>query len=262
MARKKQSQKILAEVRRDRLYKHLNEVEEVIQEWITDLSTVPPPFFWQPSEESEKFSKPSGFTPVRPPDYYRLQPWKLWACQSTYMTHAEQDIASNHMLHKHLRKRALWTYHTEWGQKLNAIRELSIPICDRATEMGNERAKGKELTEDYKAVALLVALELALGHTPEKSYLQKGSQGVCYAYEAVEVVIEKSANTQQMKGEVEEEHWQMILELSQSKEMLELAQEWQQALVLQGRMIELAQKAIKSSDILYPCQFCRRLWQE
>jgi hypothetical protein len=44
--------------------------------------------------------------------------------------------------------------------------------------------------------------------------------------------------------------------------MLELAREWQQVLDLQKKMRELAEKAIKSSDILYPCQFCRRLWQE
>jgi hypothetical protein len=123
--------------------------------------------------------------------------------------------------------------------------------------MENARAKGKELTEDYKAIALWVALDQALGHAPEKLYYQTGSRGVCYAG----VVIEKSANAQQM-NEVAEEHWQIISELGESKEMLELAQEWQQALALQERMRELAQKAIKSSDILYPCQFCRRLWQE
>ncbi|GAI23265.1 unnamed protein product, partial [marine sediment metagenome] len=74
-------------------------------------------------------------------------------------------------------------------------------------------------------------------------------------------VIEKTANAEQVNG-VGEEHWQMISELGESKEMLELAQEWQRVLALQEKMIELVQKAIESSDILYPCQFCRRLWQE
>lgn len=256
MAKAKKSEEILAQVRRDRLNKHLNEVERIIQEWIIDLDT-PRPFHWTPSEESEKFGRPSAVPLVRPPEYFRLEPWKLWACHSVYATHAEQDTASNHILHKHLKKRALWKHHPEWQQRLNRIRQLGIPICERATEMENEQAKGRELIEDYKATALLVALELALGHAPEKSYSQRGARGVCYAG----VLIEKSANTQQM-NEVAEEHWQMISELAQSKEMLELAKEWQQVLDLQEKMKELAQKAIKSSDILYPCQFCRRLWQE
>jgi len=256
MARKKQSQGILTELKRDRLNKHLNEVEEVIERWITEL-IVPPPFYWQPSEESERFGAGVGGTPVRPPEYFRLQPWKLWACRSVYVPSQEQDIASNHMLRKHLRKRALWTYHAEWEQRLNRIKELGTRICERATEIENVQAEGKGLTEDYKAIALRVALELALGGGPEKSYSQRGSRGVCYAG----VLIEKSANAQQM-NEVAEEHWQLISELGQSKEMLELAREWQHALALQERMRELAQKAIKSSDILYPCQFCRRLWQE
>ena len=259
MARKRKSAKMLDEVRRERLNKHLNEVEELIKEWITDLDNVPSPFYWQPSEESEKFGA-SGIS--GPLAHYaedvRLEPWRLWACRSVYMPRVEQDTASNHILRKHLRKRALWTYHTEWQHRLNRIRELGTPICEKATQMESARAKGKGLTEDYKAVALQVALELALGHATEKSYSQKASQGVCYAG----VVIEKTAvNTQQM-SEVGEEHWQMVSELGQSNEMLELAQEWQQSSELQERMRELAWKALKSSDILYPCQFCRRLWQE
>lgn len=270
MARKRKSKAILAEVRRDRLNKHLNEVEDLIWEWITDLDT-PSPFYWSSSEESRELRTVRLVTVD-----YRLEPWKLWACRSVYVPPVEQDTASNHILRKHLRKRALWSYHTEWEQGLNRIRELGIPICERATEMGNVRAKGRKPTEDYKAAALLVALELALGHTPEKSYSPR-VQGVSYAESRgipeklrsprvqgvyyAEFLIEKTANAEQVNGVVEE-HWQMISELGRSKKMRELAREWQQVLDLQEKMKELAQKAIKSSDILYPCQFCRRLWQE
>jgi hypothetical protein len=260
MAKGKKSEEALAQVKRDRLNKHLNEVEELIERWITELAA-PSPFYWQESEESQRFlSSGAGALPTRTGEYLRLQPWKLWACRSVYVPPLEQDTASNHILRKHLRKRALWRYHSEWEQRLNRIRELGAPICERATEIEKiekARAVGKELTEDYKAIALQVALEQALGHAPEKLYSQRAFRGVCYG----EVVIEKSANAQQMT-EVAENHWQMASELGQSREMLELAQEWQHALALQERMREIAQKAIKSSDILYPCQFCRRLWQE
>lgn len=270
MAKGKKSEETLAQVRRDRLNKHLNKVEDLIQEWMTDLDT-PSPFYWSSSQKSRELNTVRLITVD-----YRLEPWKLWACRSVYVPPVEQDTVSNHILRKHLRKRALWRYHTEWEQRLNRIRHLGIPICQRATEIENVRAKGKQLTEDYKAVALLEALELALGHTPEKSYSPKAQgasyaesrgipeklrsprvQGVYYA----EFLIEKTANAEQVNGVVEE-HWQMISELGESKEMLELAQEWQRVLALQKKMIELVQKAIESSDILYPCQFCRRLWQE
>ena len=270
MARRRKSKAILAEVRRDRLNKHLNEVEDLIREWITDLDT-PSPFYWSSSEESRELRTVRLMTVDS-----RLEPWKLWACRSLYVPRAEQDTASNHILHKHLRKRALWGYHTEWGQRLNRIRELGDPICERATEMENERAKGRKLTEDYKATALSVALELSLGHTPEKSYSPR-VQGVTYdesrgipeksrspRYQGLlygDLLIEKTANAEQGKV-VEEEHRQMVSELGKSKEMKELAQEWQQVLDLQEKMIKIVQKAFESSDILYPCQFCRGLWQE
>ncbi len=269
MAKGKKSEETLAQVRRDRLNKHLNKVEDLIQEWMTDLDT-PSPFYWSSSQKSREI-----MIRLMTVDS-RLEPWKLWACRSVYVPPVEQDTVSNHILRKHLRKRPLWRYHTEWEQRLNRIRELGYPICERATEMENERAKGRKLTEDYKATALLVALELALGRTPEKSYSPR-VQGVTYdesrgipeksrspRYQGLlygDLLIEKTANAEQGKV-VEEEHRQMISELGESKEMLELAQEWQRVLDLQKKMIELVQKAIESSDILYPCQFCRRLWQE
>jgi len=255
MAKKKKSEEITSEVKKDRLNKHLNEVEKLITEWVSHLDA-PNPFHWYESEQSERI-RFVGVTPVRPPEYYRLKEWELWACRSVYIPEEEHDTASNHMLRKHLRKRALWRYHTEWKQRLNAISELAAPLCGKAARMRAERSIGWELTEDYVAVALRMALELALGRTLEKPYSHKAPRGVWY----YDILIEKSANAQQM-NDVAAGHWQIISELGQSKEMLELAQEWQHVLALQEKMKELAKKAIKSSDILYTCQFCRRLWQE
>ncbi len=258
MARLKKSEAILAEVRRDRLNKHLNEVENLISTWVSEL-TAPSPFCWSECEESATF----GTQPIRMkanvPEYIPEKHWELWACRSVYKPPTEQDTASNHILRKHLRKRALWKYHSEWGQELNRIRELGAPLCEKAADMLKERKKGRELTEDYMPVALRAALEIASGNAPPGSYSQRSgfSQGVWYD----EILIEKSANVQQVDA-VAERHRQMISELAESKEMNELARVWQKVLVLGERMRELAHKAVKSSDILYPCQFCRRLWQE
>jgi hypothetical protein len=256
MTKRKKSSEILAEVKKERLNKHLNEVAELIEKWIFQLST-PNPFYWSESKESQDFGKSSRIPgpPVPSIEQIQLEPWKLWACRCVYVPPLEQDAVSNHILRKHLRKRALWSHHTEWEERLNKIRGLAAPVYAKATKMRDERSADRELTEDYEGIALQAAFELVLGHTPAKSYSQRLPQGVWYEG----ILIEKSANAQQM-NKVTQEHWQMVSELGQSREMLELAQEWQQVLDLQEKMQELAKKALKSSDFLYPCQFCRRLW--
>jgi len=73
-------------------------------------------------------------------------------------------------------------------------------------------------------------------------------------------VIEESSSPEEMAG-VEEEHWSMIYAIATLDEMKQIATDWQQVLVLQKSMRELVNKALKSSDILYPCRFCKRLWE-
>jgi hypothetical protein len=259
MPKKRQSKELLAEVRRDRLNKHLNEVEELLRKWIDQLTT-PNPFHLRESDESWA-TRPDvqAGQAIRFLKSSEEERRELWACRQGYVPSLEQDTASNHILHKHLRKRAVWQDHNEWAQRLNRIAELGSSLCEKATKMCEARRKERELTEDYMPVALRTALESASGRTPAKSFSQRPGflQGVWYDG----ILIEKSASAQQV-DEVREEYLQMISELAQSKEMKELAKEWQQVLILGERMRGLVQKAIKSSDILYPCQFCRRLWQE
>ena len=122
--------------------------------------------------------------------------------------------------------------------------------------MSSERATGRELTEDYLGLALYLAWQMALGYNPEKSYSRRqGSSGVWYG----DYVIEKAASSEEI-SEVGDRHWEMINQLALTSEMRGIVQEWQQILPLQEQMRELAGKAVKSSDILSPCQFYRRLW--
>lgn len=195
-------------------------------------------------------------TPV-PPDYQARSQWKQWACRSVYVPPKEQDPITNHMLRKHLRKRSLWTNHATWERRLKRIMELVPSICDKAARLVEGYRDHWEITEDYKGMALEKALDLAVGCEPEESYSQKPafSQGVWHG----DILIEKSAKPEEVE-KVSGQHRQLIHELAQSEEMLSLAEEWQEVLGLEARMQELANKALKSSDILYPCQFCRRLW--
>jgi len=259
--RKKRPEEMLAHVRRDRLNKHLNEVEQVIRDWISELS-VPSPFAWSESEEAIEFESKEAAMPVRlsiplPPDYRASSQWKAWACHAVYAPPKEQDPVANHMLRKHLRKRSLWAYHTEWERRLERVMDLTPSVCDKAAQIVDRSGGQLEITEDYRGKALEKALDLAIGRDLERSYFHKPafSRGVWYD----DILIEKSTKTEEVE-KVANQHWKVICELAQSEEMGSLAEEWRKVLELQGKMQELATKALKSSDILYPCQFCRRLW--
>lgn len=261
MPRKKRSEEMLAQVRRDRLNKHLNEVEQVITEWISELGA-PSPFAWSESEEAIEFEVEKAAMPVRvliqsPPEYQATRLRKAWACCSVYVPPKEQAPINNHMLRKHLRKRSLWAYHTKWERRLKRITELAPSVCDRAAHIVDRYRGQWEITEAFRGKALEKALDLAVGREPERSYSQKPtfSRGVWYD----DTLIEKSAKPEECER-VADDHWRVICELAQSEEMLLLAEEWREALGLQAKMQELANKALKSSDILYACQFCRRLW--
>ena len=257
MARKSEKpQESMARIKTDRLSHHLEEVEGLIKDWIAELAT-PDPFLWLKSQSFEELAEGPVRGPVAPShEQLRLERWKLWACHSVYRPSTEEDADSNHMLRRHLRSRALWRHHTQWQQRLNKIRELATPLCEKAARMSSERATGRELTEDYLGLALYLAWQMALGYNPEKSYSRRqGSSGVWYG----DYVIEKAASSEEI-SEVGDRHWEMINQLALISEMRAIVQEWQQILPLQEQMRELAGKAVKSSDILYPCQFCRRLW--
>ena len=256
---KEKSAELLAQMRKDRLHKHLNEVGDLGERWIGEL-TAPNPFHWRESDESW-ITRPE----VKAAQVIRLSEsseetrWEMWGCREVYVPSLERDAASNHMLRKHLRKRALWRYHNEWEQRLNQIPVFGRPLCERAAKMQEERKARRDLTKDYIPVALQTALEFALGRNPAKSYYQGAGfrRGVWYG----EILIEQSASSKQV-DEVAEEHWQIVSELGHSDDMKGLALEWQQIMILQERMRGLAWKAIKSGDVLFACQFCKRLWQE
>ncbi len=261
MPRKKRSEETLAQVRRERLNKHLTEVEQIIKDWVLEL-TAPSPFAWSESEEAAEFESKKAAVPVRlsvsvPYDRQTISQWKQWALHSVYVPPMEQDPVTNHMLRKHLRKRSIWTHHTKWEQKLKRIMELVPSICDKAARLAEGYRDHWEITDDYTGMALEKALDLATGCELEESYSQKPafSQGVWYG----DILIEKSAKHEEVE-KVGVQHNQLICGLAQSEEMLSLAQEWREVLALKSRMQEMAYKALKSSDILYQCQFCRRLW--
>lgn len=261
MPRKKRSEEMLAEVRRDRLNKHLTEVEQYIREWISELAT-PSPFIWSESEEAVEFESNQASMPVRLPmpeaaPLRALSPWKQWARRSVYAPLMEQTPITNHMLRKHLRKRSLWASHTVWEQRLKTVKEMASPVYNKAAQIVDIYRGQWQITEDYEGTALERAFDLSLELGTEKSYEQKSafSRGVWYGG----ILIEKSAKPEEVEAAAEQ-HRGVIKELAKLEEMLSLTGEWRKVLEIQTKMQEIATRALIASDILYACQFCRRLW--
>jgi hypothetical protein len=161
------------------------------------------------------------------------------------------------MLRKHLRKRIIWTYHANWEHTLKLVTELTPAVRNTVTRLA-ETSKGPwEPTEDYLGIALQKALELAGGQQQEAVYYQKTvfSRGVWLD----DILIEKSARSAEVQ-QVGDLHRALIERVAQSKDMIALAEKWRDVLRLTDIIQELTIKTLKSSDILYPCQFCRKLW--
>jgi len=261
MPRKKKSEATLAQLKMDRLKNHLSEVEHVIKAWVSELDA-PSPFHWLESKEAIKFEIEKAAMPVRlslvaGSGLAKGDQRSHWTLQTRYMPPTEQDALTNHMLRKHLRKRAIWSNHAQWELALNIVTELAPAARNGVSRLMETHRGHWETTEDYEGTALQKALELAAGQEWEAVYSQKTgfSRGVWLG----DILIEKSARPDEVK-EVGSLHRQLVEQAAQSKEMVALAGKWREVLKLRDRMQELASKALKASDILYQCQFCRRLW--
>jgi len=261
MPRTKKSETTLSQLKMERLKNHLSDVEHVITNWISELN-LPNPFAWLESREAIKFETEKADMPVRvslgggsdiPRDDQRIQ----WALRTIYMPSTEQDPITNHILRKHLRKRSLWTYHTQWEQRLKHVTELAPAARDKLSQIVKPYKGNWDTTEDYEGIVLEKALELAIGQEGIGHYWQKPgfSSGVWLD----DILIEKSAPTEEVK-QVGSQHRKLVEEIAQSEEMRSVAVEWVEVIKLQDKMQQLAINTLKSSDILYQCKFCRRLW--
>ena len=82
--------KVVVEIKKERLTRHLDQVEELLSQWLGELSD--PELFYRGVELS-------------PQDIHI----------TTFQTRLERDEEVNHMLRKHLQSRAVWRHHTDWN---------------------------------------------------------------------------------------------------------------------------------------------------
>ena len=119
-------------------------------------------------------------------------------------------------------------------------------------------SKRRVHTEGYLGTALWQAFCLARGQTQNVDYTRgDGGKGVKFGG----YLIETTSGSETKFAAVCEEHRSLSRELSRLNEMKAIAEEWALVEELQTQMQALAGKALKSSDYLYPCTFCKRLWR-
>ena len=223
---------IAQEIKKEYLKEHLENVKQLINNWIKELN-VPDP----------------------------LSPNKgTWGWQSVYRPSTEIDPDSNHMLRRHLRSRTLWSHHANWWGKLYIIWDLISQVREAAGKIhsGKSPSNLRCYAEDYLNTALWQSFELTCNRKLKIDYkIPENQRGLSFgAY-----VIETSAATENDRNLVEKEHQDLKDQIAQTTEIKNLTSIWIDIVKLQESMQAIALEKLKSSDILYPCRFCKHLWK-
>lgn len=232
MAKYSKNSAVSMEIKKEYLKDHLENIKTVISTWLEQLNATAP--FW----------------PQR----------GYWGWQSLYRTIAEQDPDTNHSLRHHLRSRALWKNYAYWDTHIDKVWHLAQQLRKRTSKL-HLRGSGYEnrlYTADYLGTALYKGFGLALGEKVERDYrVPENEVGLCYqAYR-----IEDSIKNEEQRLLIETEHWDLINRIANLKVTRQLVDEWREAKELQERVREIANKDLKSNNILYPCRYCRHLWK-
>ena len=222
---------IVAEIKKEYLKEHLDQVSKLIEVWIQELS-VPLPY----SKEH-----PRGW-------------------QVRYSPSTEQNSDDNHMTRKHLKSRTLWRHHTNWEEKLDLVFSLMNQAQIAANDIQAKQSSNlqKVYTSDYLDTALWQGFELASGNKLKLAYktLDNGKGIALGGFK-----IETEAATSGEYNLIIKEHEGFINEISQMECMKKLVNEWSDIKDLRESMKAIANRAIKSNDILHPCRFCKHLWK-
>lgn len=221
---------IVIEIKKEQLKRHLNEVEKLIGEWRPQLCA-PNPF-----REPQSELWPVGYRPT-----------------------CEKDLDNKHMLRRHIRSRAFWKHHLNWEEKLGTIDQKSEILIEVANGFMAELAKEKmqmRPTGAFMRVALEEGFTWCTGRKPERQYGDRPAGEVwCGMFR-----IAKEAPPEEVL-EVEEAHRRLTSKLRGSDEMKEIVHLWEEAKKSEEKMGKLLSDVLKSGDIIYPCRFCRKLFQ-
>ena len=221
---------MVQDLKRQRLGKHLEEVQQLGEEWGAQLSS-PNPFTREFDQKDPGRYKPS----------------------------LEVDVDVFHMLKRHIKSRALWKHHTKWESDLNKIRESEQLLAKETeglvTEMQRQSPK-LEFTKWFGNTALEEGF-LKISKLPSvRKYEPKSGGGLIFGgYDIEEIATGDSISL------VEDNHKWLIRQLEKCSEWKDLLRYWRSVKRTEESMGKIVNDTLKSSDIFNHCRFCRKLFK-
>ena len=184
-----------------------------------------------------------------------------WGWLSIYRPALEETPDSKHVIRQHLRNRTLWKHHAEWERKLEATWDLIIKVRKEANDVYTQLSINQSTLhrEHYVGVALTAAFNSIYTGKPIK--IQYQIPGDQHGVSCGDFKIELEATINEERLAIQKGHTDYTNTITSFGEMKQLIVIWHDIEVLQEQMKIIANKVIKSKDILYSCRFCRHLWK-
>ena len=223
----------VVEIKKERLARHLNQVERHLAQWLVQIDT------------------PMPFSQVD------LNPQNIQV--SPYQPPLEQDTDINHMLRKHLSSRVLWRHHSDWM----LLQKRLANAANRLVKLGQVRIDKLAQEEGIQPTVwfLISALEDAFaavvgGVDPSEPPESDIYGGVIYRSNQIETGAlpeELEKVTRALK--------QLTNMLRELPEMAVLSGLWTNLKEHEESMAKIGGDTLKASDIFYSCRFCRKLFK-
>lgn len=224
---------IVAEIKKEYLQQHLDEVKGLITVWCKQLRSPGPvhPHNGELGWDSE----------YRPP--------------------LEVDPDSNAMLRGHVKSRALWRHHAEWKLQLRKAWELVSDLRMKGMKQiplgtGTDSSL---IMKNYFGTALYGAFEaLRRNRSVKMNYLTVSDQPglMCGEY-----TIDPTVATEVDREHVQKSHTSLAVSLKGKPKLKALVALCREINATEDHMVALANKTLKAQDIFHPCRFCRPLWR-
>jgi len=223
----------VVEIKKERLARHLNQVERHLAQWLGQIDT------------------PMPFSQVD------LNPQNIHI--SPYQPPLERDTDINHMLRKHLNSRVLWRRHSDWM----LLQERLAKAGNRLVKLGQVRTDklaqevGIQPTVLFLNSALEDAFAAVAGGIDRTAQPESDTHGgVIYRSNQ----IETGALPEDLE-KVTRALKQLSNMLRELPEMAVLSGLWTKMKEHEKSMAKIGGDTLKASDIFYPCRFCRKLFK-
>ncbi|GEM_PF-4933319 len=231
------------EIKKEYLVRHLDDMEHRAQSWLE-------------SHWSREYFHPDGT--------YIANSLAGKGVPSKSVLGADPEL--NHILRRHLRSRALWTHHGVWERAVGRLSQVEEGIAILAAPIAQtHQLQGPfTYTSAFLGSALAEAFKCVRGTGSPSVYTPYTPSGVLLG----RYMIEQSAEGGDVPR-VGRQHQLLVSELLDHNRHPALDTAFHEAGRLQGDLEreekavrKLAADALKAKDFLYPCRYCKRLWQD